>query len=223
MIPPGALSGHQAVQIPAGPAALDGDLCIPVGSSGLVLFAHGSGSSRHSPRNVFVATELQRLGLATLLMDLLTPQEELVDNRTARLRFDINLLAQRLVAATDWLGAQNQTRTLRIGCFGASTGAGAALAAAAQRPVAIAAVVSRGGRPDLAADALPLVKAPTLLIIGGADIPVIQMNRTAAAQLRVPHAVEIIPGATHLFHEPGALERVAALAGQWFTRYLMPA
>jgi putative phosphoribosyl transferase len=200
--------------------ALEGNLTIPAGARGIVLFAHGSGSSRHSPRNRYVAQELQRSGLATLLIDLLTTDEEAIDTRTRHLRFDIGLLADRLVAATDWLAMQSETRDLKLGYFGASTGAGAALVAATQRPGAIVAVVSRGGRPDLAGSALPFVKAPTLLIVGGDDTPVIGMNREASARMRVENRIVIVPGASHLFEEPGKIEEVARLAGEWFGKYL---
>jgi dienelactone hydrolase len=186
----------------------------------VVLFAHGSGSGRHSPRNRYVAGELQRGGLATLLIDLLTADEEAVDLRTSRLRFDIGLLAERLIGATDWLREQPATRALGTGYFGASTGGGAALVAAAQRPDAVGAVVSRGGRPDLAGPALPRVHTPTLLIVGGADVPVIGMNEQALTQLRCKKRLEIVPGATHLFEEPGALEEVARLARGWFQQHL---
>ncbi|MCI0540952.1 MAG: dienelactone hydrolase family protein, partial [Verrucomicrobiales bacterium] len=189
---------------------------------GVVLFAHGSGSSRHSPRNRRVAAALNEASLATLLIDLLTPAEEAVDLRTAHLRFDIALLAGRLTAAADWLAHQPDTRHLRVGFFGASTGAGAALVAAAERPSAVGAVVSRGGRPDLAGPALPQVQAPTLLIVGGNDFPVIEMNRTALAQLRCEKQLVIVPGATHLFEEPGALDEVARRACDWFERCLKP-
>jgi len=211
---------ERAVRIPAGDATLDGDLVLPQDPLGVVLFAHGSGSSRHSSRNRHVARVLQDAGLATLLMDLLTPEEEAVDLRTAHLRFDIRMLADRLVAATDWLGAQADTAALPIGCFGASTGGGAALVAAAQRPDAVGAVVSRGGRPDLASAALPQVRAPTLLIVGGDDVPVIGMNEEARARMRGPVELRIVPGATHLFEEPGALEEVASLARDWLIRHL---
>jgi len=184
------------------------------------LFAHGSGSSRHSPRNRYVAQVLQDAGLATLLIDLLTPDEEQVDMRTGHLRFDIGLLAERLVGATDWLTQQPNTQNLRVGYFGASTGAGAALVAAAERPDVVAAVVSRGGRPDLAGPALARVQAPTLLIVGGNDVPVISMNDEAMAQLRAEKQLVIVPGATHLFEEPGALEEVARLARDWFLQHL---
>jgi putative phosphoribosyl transferase len=200
---------------------LEGNLTIPEDAGGIVLFAHGSGSSRHSPRNRYVAQELQRIGLATLLIDLLTAGEEAIDMRTRHLRFDIGLLADRLVAATDWLAAHAETGSLKLGYFGASTGAGAALVAATQRPGAVAAVVSRGGRPDLAGSALPLVKAPTLLIVGGDDNPVIGMNREASALMRVENRIVIVPGASHLFEEPGMIEEVARLAGDWFGKYLV--
>ena len=209
-----------SITIPADGAKLQGNLNIPAGARGLVLFAHGSGSSRHSPRNRYVASALQEGGLATLLMDLLTPEEESIDQRTGQLRFDIGLLAERLVAATDWLHENPETRDLKLGYFGASTGAGAALVAAARRPDAIGAVVSRGGRPDLARSALPAVRAPTLLIVGGDDLPVIGMNREALRALEVEKRLEIVPGATHLFEEPGTLEQVARLARAWFERHL---
>jgi dienelactone hydrolase len=204
------------VHIPAGRATFAGNLNIPVNATALVLFAHGSGSSRHSPRNQFVARTLNDTGLATLLFDLLTPEEELVDTRTAKLRFDIDLLAKRLIHATEWAKRQEQTRDLRIGYFGSSTGGGAALVAAAQLPDDVDAVVSRGGRPDLAGAALPKVQAPTLLIVGGQDDIVIELNEQARDQMRCEVKLEIIPGATHLFEEPGALEQVAKLAGDWF-------
>jgi putative phosphoribosyl transferase len=200
--------------------ALEGNLTIPDGAGGIVLFAHGSGSSRHSPRNRYVAQELQCIGLATLLIDLLTADEEAIDMRTRLLRFDIGLLADRLVAATDWLAMQAETRNLKLGYFGASTGAGAALVAATQRPGAVAAVVSRGGRPDLAGSTLPFVKAPTLLIVGGDDTPVIGMNREASARMRVENRIVIVPGASHLFEEPGMIEEVARLTVDWFGKYL---
>jgi putative phosphoribosyl transferase len=209
-----------SVTIPADGAKLQGTLNIPAGACGLVLFAHGSGSSRHSPRNRYVASALREGGLATLLMDLLTPQEEAIDLQTRQLRFDIGLLAERLVAATDWLREHPGTRDLTLGYFGASTGAGAALVAAARRPDEIGAVVSRGGRPDLASSALAAVRAPTLLIVGGDDLAVIGMNREALNALRVEKQLEIVPGATHLFEEPGTLEQVARLARAWFARHL---
>ena len=209
-----------AVRIAAGRASLDGDLTLPSGARGVVLFAHGSGSSRHSSRNRYVAQELRRSALGTLLMDLLTSEEEAVDARTGHLRFDIDLLAERLGAATDWLRDDPRTSRLAVGYFGASTGGGAALLAAADRPAEVGAVVSRGGRPDLAGPALPRVQAPTLLIVGGRDEPVIEMNREALAGLRCEKRLEIVPGATHLFEERGALEEVARLAAGWFTRHL---
>ena len=214
---------ERAIRVPAGQVMLDGDLVIPAGAMGIALFAHGSGSSRHSPRNRFVAGVLHEAGLATLLMDLLTPDEEAVDIHTAHLRFDITLLAERLARATDWIADYQDTNQLRIGYFGASTGGGAALVAAADRPDMVDAVVSRGGRPDLAGEALPRVRAATLLIVGGNDAPVIQMNRDALARLRCEKRLEIVLGATHLFEEPGALERVALLARDWLAEHLRAA
>ena len=208
------------VHIPADRVTLAGNLNIPVNAIALILFAHGSGSSRHSPRNQFVARTLNDTGLATLLFDLLTPEEELVDTRTAELRFDIDLLAKRLVHATKWAKRQEQTRDLRIGYFGSSTGGAAALVAATELPQDIAAVVSRGGRPDLAGDALPKVKAPTLLIVGGNDDIVIELNEMARDQMRCEVKLEIVPGATHLFEEPGTLEKVAKLASDWFVNHI---
>lgn len=208
------------VSVMAGLVPLEGMLEIPAGAQGIVLFAHGSGSSRLSPRNRFVARALNKGGLATLLLDLLTAEEEEVDRVTAHLRFDITLLAQRLVGATDWLLKYPETRHLRIGYFGASTGAAAALVAASRRVDEVAAVVSRGGRPDLAGLALELVRAPTLLIVGGHDEPVIAMNEDAMRQLTAEKRLVIVPGATHLFEEPGTLEEVARLARDWFTHYL---
>lgn len=205
------------VKIPAGAATLEGNLRVPAGARGIVLFVHGSGSSRHSPRNVLVAQTLNDAGLATLLFDLLTAKEEAMD---ARLRFDIGLLAIRLVFATDWVVQEPAARNLRIGYFGASTGGGAALLAAAERPEAVSAIVSRGGRPDLAGASLPNVRVPTLLIVGGADDAVIRMNREAMAQMQCEVKLELVPGATHLFEEPGALEQVAHLASEWFRRHL---
>jgi putative phosphoribosyl transferase len=205
----------------AGRSTLNGNLTVVDQASALVLFAHGSGSSRHSPRNQFVARTLNDTGLATLLFDLLTPEEELVDMRTAELRFDIDFLAERLVHATTWAKQQQQTRDLRIGYFGSSTGGGAALVAAAQLPNDVGAVVSRGGRPDLAGAALPKVQAPTLLIVGGQDEIVIDLNEQARNQMRCKAKVEIIPGATHLFEEPGALEQVAKLASDWFIKHIV--
>lgn len=202
-------------------ASLAGSLAIPEGASGLVLFAHGSGSSRYSPRNRRVAAALQDGGLATLLFDLLTAEEEELDLRTAELRFDIDLLTERVVGAIDWASSQEATGRMPIGLFGSSTGAAAALRAAAERPTRVAAVVSRGGRPDLAEDALPQVRAPTLLIVGGEDAPVIRLNRSASARLVAERELKIIPGATHLFEEPGALEEVARLAREWFQRHFL--
>jgi dienelactone hydrolase len=214
---------EQLVRVQARGVTLEGNLGIPAGAGGVVLFAHGSGSSRHSPRNRYVADVLRQSGLGTLLIDLLTREEEQVDMRTAQLRFDIGFLAERLAAATDWLKQNAHTASLPIGYFGASTGGGAALVAAAQRPGDVAAVVSRGGRPDLAGAALPLVQAPTLLIVGGHDTPVIGLNRQALAQLQCTKELVIVPGATHLFEEPGALEEVARLASEWFTLHLAQA
>jgi putative phosphoribosyl transferase len=212
---------ESAVRLFADGVELDGDLTVPKGASGIVLFAHGSGSSRHSPRNRFVAEQLRKVGLATLLMDLLTQEEEAVDRYSGHLRFDITLLAERLVAATDWLAQDSRTAALAVGYFGASTGAGAALMAATQRPERIGAVVSRGGRPDLAGEWLPKVKAPTLLIVGGYDDVVIGLNETALARLGAAiKQLVIVPKASHLFEEPGALEEVARLAADWFVKHL---
>jgi putative phosphoribosyl transferase len=211
------------VRVPAGDVMLEGDLSVPAAAHGVVLFAHGSGSSRHSPRNRYVAQALNEAKLATLLLDLLTPDEEAVDRRTGHLRFDIGLLAGRLIHATDWIGRQPQTQQLAVGYFGASTGAAAALMAAVERADVVGAVVSRGGRPDLAGPALPRVRAPTLLIVGGHDDVVIELNEEALDQLRCEKSLVIIPGATHLFEEPGALEEVARLARAWFAGHLTPA
>jgi putative phosphoribosyl transferase len=211
----------QPVQIRWQDVYLDGDLTRPPDAQGVVLFAHGSGSSRHSSRNRYVAEALQEDGFATLLMDLLTREEEEVDEITRHLRFDIDLLAQRLVTATDWLQQYAFTALLPIGYFGASTGAAAALVAGAERPEVVRAVVSRGGRPDLAGASLPRVHAPTLLIVGGHDFSVIPLNQQALEQLGAEESrMEIVPEATHLFEEPGALEEVARLASDWFLRYL---
>jgi dienelactone hydrolase len=204
------------VYIQAGRAVLSGNLTIPENATGLVLFAHGSGSGRHSPRNQFVARTLNDARLATLLFDLLTQHEEAIDMRTGEHRFNIGLLVERLVHATKWAKQQEQTRDLRIGYFGSSTGGGAALVAAAELPQDVGAIVSRGGRPDLAGDALPKVQAPTLLIVGGNDDVVIELNEMARDQMRCEVKLEIVPGATHLFEEPGALEQVAKLASDWF-------
>jgi putative phosphoribosyl transferase len=200
-------------------ASLLGDLAIPPAADGVVLFAHGSGSSRFSPRNQHVAAGLHAAGFATLLLDLLTEQEEQVDSRTRELRFDIGLLGRRLTDAVDWLAADARTATLAVGAFGASTGAAAALVAAAQRPERVAAVVSRGGRPDLAGDLLSAVRAPTLLVVGGADPHVLRLNEQAA-RLLSQSELAVVPGATHLFEERGALERVTELAAGWFRRHL---
>ena len=200
---------------------LYGDLNVPDYAQSVVLFAHGSGSSRHSPRNQFVARTIREAGVGTLLFDLLTKDEESVDLHTAHLRFDIGLLAERLVGATEWISGRLDY--LKVGYFGSSTGGGAALVAAAHIGNDVGAVVSRGGRPDLAGDALPLVKSPTLLIVGGLDYPVIEMNEEALAQLSCEKELKIVPGATHLFQEPGTLEQVAALAAEWFQSYLVPA
>lgn len=208
------------VQIPAGRDVLDADLSLPVSPRGLVIFAHGSGSGRHSPRNQFVARVLNADGLATLLADLLTPAEEAADRVSGHLRFNIPLLSQRLVVLIEWARQQPALRELPIALFGASTGAAAALVAAAARPAEIAAIVSRGGRPDLAGASLPHVTAPTLLIVGGADSEVIEVNRWAKARMRCPTLLEIVPGATHLFEEPGTLEHVAKLAAGWFAQHL---
>jgi pimeloyl-ACP methyl ester carboxylesterase len=200
---------------------LEGNLSLPRDARGIVLFAHGSGSSRHSPRNLYVAQLLNEEKLATLLVDLLTPDEEAVDLRTTQIRFNIDLLAERLVGVTDWLTEHRDTRRLQVGYFGASTGAAAALVAAAARPKIVGAVVSRGGRPDLAGPALGHVRAPTLLIVGGNDLQVIDLNRWAFAQLRCEKQLVIVPGATHFFEEPGTLDEVARLAREWFVRYLI--
>jgi dienelactone hydrolase len=209
-----------AFHIPIDRVMLEGNLAIAAGARGTILFAHGSGSSRHSPRNRYVARVLQNAGFGTLLMDLLTTEEEALDDQTAALRFDINLLAHRLIGATWWLQDQSATANLSIGYFGASTGAAAALVAAADNTELVSAVVSRGGRPDLAGDALHKVIAPTLLIVGGNDMRVIELNRLAFDLIPAQKKLEIVPGATHLFEEPGALESVANLAANWFHIYL---
>ena len=213
---------EQSLQIPAGDVALDADMAVPEPATGVVLFAHGSGSSRHSPRNRYVAGELQASGLATVLADLLTPSEEQLDARTGRLRFDVGLLAARVMALTDWVVEYRPTAGLPVGLFGASTGAAAALVAAAQRPGPVAAVVSRGRRPDLAGEYLRSVVQPALLIVGARDTAVIELNRKALRRLRGEARLEVIAGASHLFSEPGALELAARLARDWFTRYLKP-
>jgi dienelactone hydrolase len=213
-----AKNDTREIQIPAADVTLNGELNIPRNAAGVVLFAHGSGSSRHSPRNQSVARTIRNAGLGTLLFDLLTRDEEAVDAYTRHLRFDIDLLAERLVNATSWL--KGEFDHVRAGYFGASTGAAAALVAAAQLGEIVGAVVSRGGRPDLAADSLPLVTAPTLLIVGSLDYPVIEMNRQAYARLECEKEVEIVSGATHLFEEPGTLDQVAHLAADWFQTHL---
>lgn len=219
MVTPTPISAAE-VSVDTGDASLAGTLNLPTGACGVVAFAHGSGSSRFSPRNRLVAQTLNQAGLATLLFDLLTRRESEIDEATAELRFDIDLLSQRLIGAVDWLVNHEPASGLPIGLFGASTGAAAALRTAAARPQQVAAVVSRGGRPDLATAALPRVKAPTLLIVGGEDGAVIDMNHSAAARLICEHRVEIVRGATHLFEEPGTLEIVAQLACRWFVRHL---
>jgi dienelactone hydrolase len=215
-------TGHGSVKVQAGTEILDGNLYMPENAQGLVVFVHGSGSSRNSPRNRYVAGELQAAGLATLLFDLLTPEEEEIDLRTGHLRFDIGLLARRTIAAADWLIEQPYATNLKLGFFGASTGAAAALITSAERPEITGAVVSRGGRPDLAISALPHVLAPTLMIVGQIDEQVIQLNEQALAQMNPDTKKEmiIVPSATHLFEEPGALEYVARLATDWFRRFL---
>jgi putative phosphoribosyl transferase len=210
----------RSVQIAIEGGWVDGDLVVPHGASGLVIFAHGSGSGRHSRRNRAVAESLQRAGLATLLLDLLTPAEETLDVATAEFRFDVGLLAGRVVAAIDWAQRHPETSALRIGLFGASTGAAAALIAAAARAETVGAVVSRGGRPDLAGRALRAVRSPALLIVGGADHQVIALNRLACDDLACERHLEIVPGASHLFEERGALEEVAQLAAAWFSHHL---
>jgi putative phosphoribosyl transferase len=214
---------EREVTVPLGDAEVVGTLNLPPQSRGMVVFAHGSGSSRHSTRNQFVAHQLGARGFSTFLLDLLTADEEREDRRTSAHRFNIELLGQRVIAAVDWLAGQHGLSGGKIGCFGASTGAAAALLAAAARPHLVAAVVSRGGRPDLAGGpVLDKVQAPTLLIVGGRDDVVIRLNQDALAQLRCPKQLEIVPGATHLFEEPGTLEQVAALAGAWFERATGP-
>jgi len=213
---------ERAVRIPTGEVAVQGDLVVPPGATGIVLFAHGSGSGRHSRRNRFVAEGLNAGGLGTLLIDLLTEDEERIDATTRHLRFDIGLLADRLTGPVEWLSTEAATEGLPIGLFGASTGAGAALVAAARKPEAVGAVVSRGGRPDLAGDALGDVQAPTLLIVGGRDTAVIELNEGARRRLPAGTRLEIVPGATHLFEEPGALDQVVTLARDWFVAHLTP-
>ncbi|OLE97843.1 MAG: hydrolase [Cyanobacteria bacterium 13_1_20CM_4_61_6] len=217
------MAREHGVRIPSGEAVLEGELKVPVGTQGVVLFAHGSGSSRHSPRNQYVAQVIREAGVGTLLFDLLTREEEAVDLQTRHLRFDIGLLARRLVDATDWIKREADFSHLRVGFFGSSTGGGAALVAAAELGESVGAVVSRGGRPDLAGEnALRRVKSPTLLIVGGFDEPVIEMNEEAYAWLRCEKELKIVANATHLFEEPGKLEEVARLAAAWFGRYLEP-
>ena len=210
----------RTVRIPTGCAALDGELCIPANPQGLVIFAHGSGSSRLSPRNQFVASSLREAGLGTLLFDLLTTEEETNDLERGHLTFNIGLLTQRLVCAAHWLAEEDEARHLRLGFFGSSTGGGAALVAAADLGRMIGAVVSRGGRPDLAGNALRRVKCPTLLIVGEHDEPVLELNQEACDMLAGPKSLAIVPGATHLFEEPGALEEVSRLAADWFLEHL---
>src|SRR3989449_10992321 len=213
-----AIAQAKDVHIRSGAVQLQGDLNISAGARGVVLFAHGSGSSRHSPRNQFVARTIREAGVGTLLFDLLTAEEEAVDIHTRHLRFDIGLLADRLIDATDWI--KGEFDYLSVGYFGSSTGGGAALVAAAELGDSVGAVVSRGGRPDLAGDALPKVKAPTLLIVGGLDYPVIEMNESALARMGCEKELKIVAGATHLFEEPGTLQEVARLAGDWFESHL---
>ena len=208
------------VRIEAGTLALDGNLTIPPDAKGLVVFAHGSGSSHKSPRNRFVASQLNAHGLASLLADLLTPEEEDIERESRHLRFNVPLLTDRLESITKWVGEDSRTNGLNIGYFGASTGAAAALVAAAHHPRSVRAVVSRGGRPDLAGDFLPLVKAPTLLIVGTRDQEVLRLNRESLAQLNPKSVMQVVPGATHLFEEPGALEQVSELAAAWFTTHI---
>jgi len=225
---PGRKAKHDGIEsevtVEADKVTLGGTLALPDKAAGIVLFAHGSGSSRHSPRNRYVAQVLQSKGVGTLLFDLLTSEEESIDQYNAGLRFDIPFLAKRLVGATEWILRRPDTKALKVGYFGASTGAAAALVAAAELPYTIAVVVSRGGRPDLAEDALGSVRASTLLIVGGDDVPVIAKNQYALAKLRCPEKkLVIVPGATHLFEEAGTLEEVARLAAEWFAQHLTPA
>ncbi len=213
-------SKSRSVVVGAGDAALQGDLALPAGAPGVVVFAHGSGSDRHSPRNRFVAEALAGAGLATLLVDLLTPEEKRIDEHSGRIRFDIALLARRLTGVVDWLGEQDDTSDLRIGLYGSSTGAAAALISAAERPERISTVVSRGGRSDLAGDALGRVRTPTLFIVGGHDLTVLELNRASIERMSAPTRLEVIPGAGHLFERPGALEQVSVLARDWFRDHL---
>jgi pimeloyl-ACP methyl ester carboxylesterase len=212
-----------SMRIPVAGVVVEGDVSVPRSAHGVVLFAHGSGSSRRSPRNRHVAQQLNHAGLATVLVDLLTPEEDRIDARTGQFRFDIGLLAARLTALTDWLGGYEPVTGLGVGLFGASTGAAAALMTAAARPAAVPALVSRGGRPDLAGDHLRAVRCPTLLIVGERDEIVIELNRAAMQQLSGETRLVIVPGASHLFEEPGALEQVSGLAADWFTRHLTTA
>jgi putative phosphoribosyl transferase len=211
---------ERTVHIPTAAVALEGNLTVPDGAVGIVIFAHGSGSGRHSPRNRFVAKVFNASGMATLLLDLLTHEEEKIDALTRELRFDISLLSNRVVGAIDWMKTEEETKDLHIGVIGSSTGAASALVAASARPKDVYAVVSRGGRPDLAGNALPNVKAPTLMIVGGEDIQVIALNKEAKAEMSADVSLRIIPGATHLFEEPGTLEYAAELSRDWFMRYL---
>lgn len=213
--------GGRLVHVSVDSATVAGNLSVPEGAEGIVLFAHGTGSSRHSPRNNFVADELRDGGLATLLIDLLTAEEKEIDRRTRRIRFDIDRLAERVVGAIDWLLEQPETKDLNIGVFGSSTGAAAALIAASERPEAIGALVARGGRVDLAEPVLDEVEVPSLFIVGGNDVQVLDLNRQALAQLETEKQLEVIPGAGHLFEEPGALDEVARLAREWFQRHLL--
>ena len=215
------IQDRTTVKIPSGKVYLEGELEVPYKATGIVLFAHGSGRSRHSPRNQYVARTIREAGVGTLLVDLLTKEEEAFDSQTAKLRFDIGFLARRLVDATNWITSEPAVQHLRVGYFGSSTGAAAALIGAVALSNVVAAVVSRGGRPDLAGDALPRVKAPTLLIVGGNDHVVIGLNEEAYARLSCEKELKIVPGATHLFEEPGTLEQVAQLAAEWFKRKLL--
>ena len=214
------LHSARVVSVDTGGVSLEGGLDMPRDALGVALFAHGSGSSRHSPRNLFVADSLNERRIGTLLIDLLTSEEERVDQFTRQLRFDIALLADRLAGAIEWLRNEPETAPLPLGLFGASTGSAAALIAAARKPDEVSAVVSRGGRPDLAERYLPDVKAPTLLIVGGNDLTVLELNRRAQRDLRAPSELRVVEGASHLFEEPGALEQVAKLAGDWFAKRL---
>ncbi len=211
---------ENAVKIPTGSTTINANLEVPKSARGIVIFAHGSGSSRFSPRNTYVARLLNRQGIATLLIDLLTEEEESMDEYTGQYRFDVDMLAERLVDSTQWLKENAATRNLAIGYFGASTGAAAALIAAAKLHDDVKAVVSRGGRPDLAGESLPVVEAPTLLIVGGDDIEVLELNRQALKLIRAEKKLEVLPGATHLFEEPGKLQEAAELAIDWFKKHL---